>query len=113
MHELSIVMGIVDIAKKEVHKANKKHVDSIELDIGSLSGVEMEALDFAWTMAVEGTVLEGAERLVNRINARARCVSCGYEFVAKTAFDNCEKCGELFTEILSGKELRVKALTVT
>jgi hydrogenase nickel incorporation protein HypA/HybF len=113
MHELSIVMGIVDIAKKEVTKAKKSKVDSIELEIGTLSGIEMESLDFAWNMAVEGTVLEGAERNINRIVAIAKCTNCGHEFETKSAFEGCPACGELFTELLCGRELRVKALTVT
>lgn len=112
MHELSIVMGIVDIARKEVKKANKQRVETIELDIGAISGVEYEALDFAWAMGVKETVLEGAQRIINKIPAKAKCVSCQHEFEAKTIFDSCPECGEFFTEILSGKELRVKALTV-
>ncbi len=113
MHELSIVMGIIDIAKKELEKAKLSKVETIELDIGTLSGVEFEALDFAWKMAVNDTVLENAERKINRIEAKAKCVSCGHIFKTRSVFDQCPKCNELFSEILSGKELRVKSLTAS
>ena len=46
MHELSIVLGIVDIADEQVRKAHARKVDSIDLDVGTLAGIEMEALDF-------------------------------------------------------------------
>ena len=113
MHELSIVMGIIDIARKEVEKANLHKVESIEIDIGTLAGIEFEALDFAWDMAVNNTVLEGAERKINIIKAQAKCVSCGHIFETHSVFDQCPECNELFTEIISGRELRVKAITAS
>jgi len=62
MHELSVAIGIVNIAEKETQKANKKRVELIELEIGSLSGVELDSLEYVWNVAVKGTVLEGAEK---------------------------------------------------
>ncbi len=111
MHELSIVMGIIDIARKEIEKANLRKAETIEMDIGTLSGIEFEALDFAWNMAVTGTVLENAERKINIIQAKAKCVSCGHIFNTKSVFDQCPKCNDFFTEIIAGKELKVKAIT--
>jgi hydrogenase nickel incorporation protein HypA/HybF len=113
MHELSIVMGIIDIARKEVEKANLHKVETIEIDIGTLAGIEFEALDFAWEMAINNTVLEGAERKINIIQAKAKCVSCGHVFETKSIFDQCPKCSEYFTEIISGRELKVKTITAT
>ena len=68
MHELSIVMGIIKIAEVEAEKAGAKNVDLIELEIGNLAGVEIEALDFAWTEAVKHTILENAKRKSDLIN---------------------------------------------
>ena len=113
MHELSIVMGIIDVAKNELDKAKLSKVETIELDIGTLSGIEFEALDFAWEMAINDTVLEGAERKINKIQAQAKCVSCGHVFNTSSVFDQCPKCNELFTEILSGKELKIKSITAS
>lgn len=113
MHELSIVMSIIDLANKEVVKAQAEKVDSIELEIGTLSGVEMEALDFAWEIAVKNTVMENAERKIHRTKAKARCADCGHIFFSKSLYDECPKCGQYFNEILSGRELRVKTLTVS
>jgi len=112
MHELSIVMGIVDIADKEVRKISASKVEVIELDIGDLSGIEMEALDFAWEIAVKGTVLENAERKINYIEARARCGDCGCDFKISALYDACPQCKSYLKDIYQGKELRVKALEV-
>ncbi len=112
MHELSIVMGIIEIAEEELKKAGKERVTLIELEIGSLSGVELEALDFAWEPAVRGTVLEQAERKIDYIEARAVCVDCNSSFKIEHIYDNCPVCGSYLKNIVKGKELRVKALEV-
>ena len=105
-------MGIVDIASEQVRRAGAKWVERIDLDIGALSGVEMDALDFAWSCAVRDTVLYRAERCVNRIPGRAQCMDCHAVFDVSELFSPCPECGEYMTNIIQGKELRVKSLTV-
>jgi hydrogenase nickel incorporation protein HypA/HybF len=112
MHELSIVLGIVEIAKNEVVKAKAKKVELIELEIGTLAGIEFEALDFAWSAAVKNTVLENATKKIDKIKAKAKCIDCDAVFDIKNLFDSCPKCQSNFKGIIKGKELRVKALEV-
>lgn len=113
MHELSIVMSIIDIAEEEVQKAHAHKVDSIELQIGTQSGIEMDALDFSWSAAVKETVLSGAERIVDQVQAIARCTNCDLEFHVNEPFQACPACHGVFLEYLQGKELKVKSLTVS
>lgn len=112
MHELSIVMNIVDIAEDETAKAEASSVTSITLEIGTLSGIVMEALEFAWQSAIKGTVLENAELKVHTIEGVAKCRTCGEEFSAKTLYQECPQCKGYFTDIIKGKEMRVMELTV-
>lgn len=112
MHEMSIALGIVRIAEDEVKKANANKVEIIELIIGELSGIEKDALDFAWPVAVKNTVLDGAERRIEYIEGEARCSDCESLFPLKNLFDECPKCQSYFREILKGKELKVLALEV-
>jgi hydrogenase nickel incorporation protein HypA/HybF len=113
MHELSIIASIVEIAEEQVRKAGAQQVDNIELEIGELAGVEWVALEFAWDVGVQKTVLEGAEWYLHRIPGQARCAECGEVFDMQELFDPCPRCGSYFNKILKGKELRVKALTVS
>ncbi len=113
MHELSIVMSIIDIAEEEVKKNHAHKVDAIELEVGSLAGVEMEALDFSWEAIVRDTVLQDAERIIDNVQAIARCTNCGCEYPVKEAFEPCPACSDVFVQYLQGKELRVKALTLS
>jgi hydrogenase nickel incorporation protein HypA/HybF len=112
MHELSIVLGIVDLAEKEISKAGKKQVTLIEMEIGKLSGVEMDALNYVWDTAVKNTVLEHAQRKIDIIEGEAVCMDCGERFAVEKIYDNCPKCGSYLKNIVKGKELRVKALEV-
>ena len=113
MHELSIVMSIIDIAKQQADQACANVIDEIELDIGTLSGIEMDSFEFAWKQAVRGSVLEGAVRKINTIEAKARCLDCDAVFNIQHYFDPCPVCGEHLLDILSGKELKVKSLVVS
>jgi len=112
MHELSIVMGIVQIAEKEAFKAGAKAVDKIELEIGTLAGIEFDALDFVWASAVKNSVLDRAIKEIDIIEAKGQCVDCDTIFSMKNIFDACPECNSYLKGIIQGKELRVKALEV-
>ena len=112
MHELSIALSIIDIAEQEVIKNSAKEVVEIELEIGKLSGIEPYALDFAWEHAIINTVLEKARRNTKYIKAIAVCNDCGHEFEIENIYDECPACKSYMKELKSGRELRVKSLTV-
>ena len=108
MHELSIAMGIVNIASEACRKANKSSVTRIGLEIGRLSGVEIDALNFVWPAAVERSVLANAEKEIEIIEAEAVCLECGTSYTVTNHYDGCPSCGSYFKEIKKGSELRVK-----
>jgi hydrogenase nickel incorporation protein HypA/HybF len=113
MHELSIVMGILKIAENETTKAGAKEVEMIELEIGTLAGIEFDALDFVWSAAVKDTVLEKAVKKIDIIHAKGICLDCNTTFDINFIYDPCPNCNSFLKGILQGKELRVKALEVS
>ncbi len=112
MHELSIAMSIVDIAREAVEKAGAREVEHIELEIGQLAGIELLALDFAWSEAVKDSVLSRATKAINHVPGEARCMECNTQFPIQALHEFCPFCSSPFTEVVHGKELRVHALTV-
>ncbi|MCV6631772.1 MAG: hydrogenase maturation nickel metallochaperone HypA [Flavobacteriaceae bacterium] len=112
MHELSIAMGIVRIASEEANRASASRITKIELEIGSLSGVALDALHYVWPAAVRNTVLDRAVLKIDRVEAMGRCIDCDTEFVMQQIYDCCPQCKSNLKGILKGKELRVKALEV-
>jgi hydrogenase nickel incorporation protein HypA/HybF len=63
MHELSIAMSIVEIAEDNAAMAGVKSVSEIQIEVGNLSGVVDEALEFALEEAVKNTILRNAKRI--------------------------------------------------
>lgn len=112
MHELSIVMNIISIAAGEAARCGAAEVGEIEMEIGVLSGIEMAAFDFAWETAVKDTVLAHAEKKVIRTPGKAACLDCDAVFELEQLYEPCPHCGSHFTNVLRGKELRVKSLVV-
>ncbi|WP_142786364.1 hydrogenase maturation nickel metallochaperone HypA/HybF [Changchengzhania lutea] len=113
MHELSIALGIVRIAENETKKANAKKVEKIELEIGTLAGIEFDSLDFVWSSAVKDTVLENAIKKINVIYGEAKCFDCDTSFKLDNIYDACPNCKSYLKGIIKGKELLVKFLEVS
>ena len=113
MHELSIAMSIVDIVEDYAHKANAASVKVLELEIGTQSGVVDDALTFAIDEAFKGTVLENAETKISKVQAVAKCDACQHEFEVDELFTPCPNCGQIRNELIKGKELNVKKITIS
>ncbi|MDX5417674.1 MAG: hydrogenase maturation nickel metallochaperone HypA [Hymenobacteraceae bacterium] len=112
MHELSIALSIVETAEQEVQKAGGNTVEEIVLEIGELAGVEQEALEYAWQEAVRQTILEKATCSIEQKAGRAKCLNCEQEFSLKFIYDICPCCNDLKKELLQGKEIRIKSITI-
>jgi hydrogenase nickel incorporation protein HypA/HybF len=113
MHELSIVMNIIEIATEELRKANGSSIQEIELDIGCLCSVEMEAFNFAWQQAIKNTSLENTREKINRLKGKAKCMNCNIIFHLKNLYDACPVCKGHEIEIIQGKELKVRSMIIS
>ena len=109
MHELSITQNIVEICERT---AAGRNVRSVTLEIGALSGVMPDAVEFCFAACASGTSLEGASLIIERIGGAGRCAGCGTEMAVGSYFDPCHACGAYGLEIVRGEELRVKELEV-
>jgi hydrogenase nickel incorporation protein HypA/HybF len=112
MHEMSIAMSIINLATEHAQKEQAKKIVEVELDIGTISGIEIQALNFAMEIAVKDTMLETARIKVNRIEAVSECLECGKLFQADQYFNECPRCKAQNTRVIKGKEMQVKSLLV-
>lgn len=108
MHELGITRNIVAIV---CDAAKGRKVHRVTLEIGQLSGVMGEAIEFCFETVAKGTLLEDATLEIQRITGRARCNECGSEFEQATLFASCH-CGSRRLTRLQGEELRIKSMEV-
>ena len=112
MHELSIAMNIVEIACEQAKLNNLFAIDEIEIEVGELSGVEIDALKFVMEIAKKETILENSRTIFTLIPGLARCLICSKEFMTDSFFSQCPECKRFNFQIIQGQELRVKSLNV-
>ena len=106
MHELGISRNIVAIAAEA---ARGRRVRRVTVEIGRLSGVVREALEFSFDLVAQGSAVAGAELEIREIEGRARCADCGAEFAVSDFLAACA-CGSRRLRHLAGEELNVKSI---
>jgi hydrogenase nickel incorporation protein HypA/HybF len=112
MHELSIATSIIKTTENEVDVAKGEKVIEIVLEIGRLSGVEIQSLLFVWELAAKNTVLEDSKITIFEPEGIAICAECEIEYKMEKIYDSCPNCNSPFKSIISGKELKIKKLII-
>ncbi len=114
MHELSIALSIIEGVTQEVERRGGVQVKAVHLRLGPLSGVDKEALSFAYELAREGTCAEYAPLVVEDIAVVVYCPSCCEERTL-VAIQNfcCPVCDTATPKVLSGRELEIFALEIS
>lgn len=67
VHELAVLRSIVDAVSEH---AREHVVTRVSLGVGVLSGVSPQALEFCFELATRGTVLAGAELVIDVLPGR-------------------------------------------
>lgn len=113
MHELSIAMSIVDLAAEEAERKGYSEVTAVHVRIGKLSGVVKEALESAYELAREGTMIADSKLVIEEVPVSILCPTCKKECrVESITHLCCSLCGTPSADIVSGRELEVSALEI-
>ncbi|MEM0961190.1 MAG: hydrogenase maturation nickel metallochaperone HypA [Bacteroidota bacterium] len=113
MHELSIATSLVRLAEQSAREAGAARVTRVHLRLGVLSGVVREALDFAYDIATEGTMLTGSELVVEDVPLVVWCSACESERSLSTITRfRCPTCDAPTPDVRSGRELEISHLDV-
>jgi len=112
MHEMSLAEGILQIVEDAAARQDFSRVKEIRLEIGALSGVEVEALNFSLEVVLRNSVAEGARVEMETVPGRGFCLECGETVPIQALYDACPKCGGYQVQTTGGTEMRVKDLLV-
>jgi hydrogenase nickel incorporation protein HypA/HybF len=112
MHELGLMQNIVDTIQDHARANSVQKVMKVMLEVGKVSGVVPESLEFCFEICTKDTPLEGAELDIQSVAAVARCKGCGQEFDLVENDFSCPACEDSEWEMISGKELIIKGLEV-
>ncbi|MFN9628703.1 MAG: hydrogenase maturation nickel metallochaperone HypA [Cyanobacteriota bacterium] len=110
MHELSLMQNLGERVLEVASAQGAERVLTIRLRIGSLAGVDPEALRFAAEGVLAGTRAEGATLAIEEIEATCWCAPCAASFAATDGRCDCPRCGTLSRRLLRGKELSLVSL---
>ena len=106
MHELGIAESALEVALAQAAAAGATRVLRLVIRVGALSGVEPEALRFAFTAILPGTPAEGADLQIDAVAAVAYCPDCRKDFAPDTGhFFECPACHRLCASVKQGREL--------
>ena len=108
MHEYGIAYDIVVTSRKAALDNNATEITHIYVDVGELSIINPDQVEFLFSAIVEEDPLfKNAKLTCTKVHPETRC-SCGY---AGDEIYVCPKCGQL-PEIVRGKEVVVTRIEV-
>lgn len=110
MHEISLAANIINIATEEAKKVKATAVKEIDIEVGKLSGVVIDSLEFALEEGLKETILENAKLNVFIKKGKAICNNCKHKYTVEEEIAICPACQDYDATILEGKELLIKSL---
>ncbi|MDX9786351.1 MAG: hydrogenase maturation nickel metallochaperone HypA [Desulfobacterales bacterium] len=113
MHELNVLMEVVDQVETMATEQKIEKVAAIVLEIGELSSVVPHFMEEYYPLIVENKeCLKDSKLVIERIPGEARCTNCDeiYNVVQNDGF--CPLCGRFEKEVLQGREFMIKEIWV-
>jgi hydrogenase nickel incorporation protein HypA/HybF len=112
MHEMGLAESVVQIVQDYARREGFGRVKTVRLEVGRLSGVEMEAMRFCFDAAARTTPAEGARLEIVEVPGTAWCLRCSASVPLAARYDPCPHCGGYQLQVTGGTEMRVKELEV-
>lgn len=109
MHELSLMTHLLDHA---VAHAQGAPICALRVRVGPLSGVVIEALQFAFEALTPGTPAEGARLDIDQTVPVFHCPRCGADYETPVGSYECPSCGAAGGELRGGNELELISIEV-
>ncbi|MDD4881477.1 MAG: hydrogenase maturation nickel metallochaperone HypA [Gallionellaceae bacterium] len=112
MHEMSLAEGVLQIVEAAVAETRCQRVKEVRLEIGALSGVEVEALRFCMDVVLRNSPAEGAAVVFETLPGQGWCMQCADTVAIGALYEACPRCGSYQVQPTGGMEMRVKDLLV-
>ena len=111
LHELGIVYHIIRDVENVARVNGVRRVSSVTLLLGEVSGVVPDLLLDAWRWAADKKpITEGAELIVEPVEAVTHCEACGRDYGTVEHGKTCPHCGSGETYLLQGQEVMIKQI---
>jgi hydrogenase nickel incorporation protein HypA/HybF len=111
MHELSLCESITELVAECARREGVEKVTRVVLSLGVAAAVDADSLSFCFPITAAGTIVDGAELVIERVALKVRCEACGQQYAPAEFIDPCPSCGSFRRQILEGREMRVASFT--
>jgi hydrogenase nickel incorporation protein HypA/HybF len=112
MHEMSLAEGVLQLIEDAAREQDFAKVTTVWLEIGQLSGVEVEAMKFCFDAVTRDSIADGASLEIISLPGVGWCMACSKPVPMAELFDECPQCGSYQLQVTGGTEMRVKELEV-
>jgi hydrogenase nickel incorporation protein HypA/HybF len=112
MHEMSLAEGVVQLIEDAARDQAFAKVTTVWLEIGQLSGVEVEAMKFCFDVVTRDGIADGARLEIIALPGTGWCMKCSKTVPMSEVFGECPECGSHQMQVTGGTEMRVKELEV-
>lgn len=112
MHEMSILINMVKVAEKYAAENNAVRIAGITLQIGEMSSVVPEYVEYLFPDVTEHTMLRDARLTIEKIPATVRCKGCGRVYHWRMEKYQCPDCGSKECRFEGGREFLIKEIEI-
>lgn len=113
MHEVGIIQSTLQMAEKSARDSGATRIHELKMQIGAMSSVAAESLEFAFEVIRKGTMAEDARLVIEKVPLSAWCAPCGKEFIAEDYSLLCRVCGTASNDVRHGRELALVSMEVS
>lgn len=107
MHEFGIMQEVVHMALTKANEAGANRIHRIRVEVGSLSGVIPEAMQFAHEVVSENTLADGSTLEIQTAPVVCFCAQCRIQFSPQQTIFRCPSCHHPSADIRSGRQLHI------
>jgi hydrogenase nickel incorporation protein HypA/HybF len=108
MHELSIAENMIDLIRSAL--GGTKELERVNVTLGPLSGISVEALTFCFAEVASGSGFGSPELAITEVDARLQCTDCDTVYATRDFYSVCPSCGSMNRRILGGREFSVDSV---
>ena len=113
MHELALIQEVCALAQRAAQEQGARTIHRLELRIGSLGGVDPEALRQAFAVVSASDPWRQTQLALEVVPTRCFCADCRQAFTPVDVIHACPHCGQLASQVIAGRELELVALEVS
>ncbi|MAU01617.1 MAG: hydrogenase maturation nickel metallochaperone HypA [Anaerolineaceae bacterium] len=112
MHELAVTEQILNLALRHAGEANASKVTDLYLEIGALSSIIDDSVQFYWDIISQDSLCQGATLHFNHVPAQLHCQDCDQVYTLEHELTPCPHCDGIHVKIISGQEFQLTSIDI-